>query len=86
MLVWGQYLPYTHSHMTPTVKGGTVETAVGAGGVGETGLGRQKIEEKRARKNKRTSWEAAQQKGKPQQKRSVIPFEQLRHPEILLKG
>lgn len=45
MLVLGKYLPYTHSHMTPTVKGGTVKTAVGAeGGVGETGLGRQKTE------------------------------------------
>lgn len=39
----------------------------------------------RARKN-RTTWEAAQQKGPSQQEWSVIPFEKLRHPEMLLKG
>lgn len=47
LLVFGKYFLHTHSHMTPTLKQGRVETLVGAEGrVGETGLGRRKTEEK----------------------------------------
>lgn len=89
----------SHDHTSETGKTGVVVGTEGE--VRETGLGRRKTKENTWRRKteentwanyqnegeeQEARWEAAQQKGKPQQKRSVIPFEKLRHPEMLLKG
>lgn len=84
MLGVGKYLPHTHSQVIPTLKQGSVETVVGAeGGAAEIGLGRQKIEKGKEEQEDQLGNSSTESKRQP--KRSAIPFEQLRHLEMLLK-
>lgn len=92
VLPFGKYFPHTRSHMTPPLKQGRVGAVVDAeGGAGGTVPGRRKTEnmkwyQSKSKEEQEGQLEAAQQKGIPHQKRSVTPFEKLRHPEMLLKG